>query len=51
MINYKIRQQDGTFQEMTCPDTQQSRLFVEWVRIHDGALPGMKKVNICQPPE
>lgn len=37
LIIYKIRQQDGTFQQMQCPDTQGNRLFVEWVQIHDGA--------------
>lgn len=42
MLHYKIRQQDGSFQDMACPDTVSNRLFVEWVRIHDGALPGMK---------
>jgi hypothetical protein len=34
-IHYKIRQQDGTFQDMTCRDTPSMRHFVEYVQIHD----------------
>lgn len=34
-ILYKIRQQDGSFQSMNCPDTQSNRMFVAWVQIHD----------------
>jgi len=34
-IHYKIRQQDGSFQEMDCEDTIANRMFVEWVQIHD----------------
>jgi hypothetical protein len=34
-IYYKIRQQDGTFQTMTCKDTMDGRMFVQWVQIHD----------------
>jgi hypothetical protein len=35
-IVYKIRQQDGSFQEMSCPDTFENRLTVQWIQIHDG---------------
>lgn len=34
-IYYKVRQQDGSFQEMECPDTVSNRYFVQWVQIHD----------------
>jgi len=34
-IHYKIRQQDGMFQKMTCADTTSNRLFVQWVQVHD----------------
>jgi hypothetical protein len=34
-IHYRIRQQDGSFQTMSCADTQSNRLFVSWVQIHD----------------
>lgn len=34
-IRYKLYQQDGSMQEMTCPDTQSNRLFVSWVQAHD----------------
>lgn len=36
IIHYRIRQQDGTFQPMTCADTLSNRLFVSWVQIYDG---------------
>lgn len=35
-ILYKVRQQDGTFQAMQCPDTTSNRLFVSWLQVHDG---------------
>jgi len=35
VIFYKIRQQDGSFQDMTVKDTPSMRRFVEWVQIHD----------------
>lgn len=35
IINYKIYQQDGSMQAMTCRDTLSNRNFVEWVQIHD----------------
>ena len=35
LIHYKIRQQDGSFQAMSCKDTVSNRLFVQWVPIHD----------------
>ena len=35
MIHYKIRQQDGSFVSMTVPDTQNTRMFVQWIQIHD----------------
>jgi len=33
--HYKIRQQDGSFQQMTASDTFENRLFVSWVQTHD----------------
>lgn len=42
-IDYKIRQQDGTFQQMKCPDTPTNRAFVQWLKIHDGAYGGGSK--------
>lgn len=35
MIHYKIRQQDGSFQEMKLNDSLSNRLFVQWVQVHD----------------
>jgi hypothetical protein len=35
-IAFKIRQQDGSFQDMSCPDTLDNRLLVQWMQIHDG---------------
>jgi hypothetical protein len=35
VIFYKIRQQDGSFVEMTVRDTPSMRRFVSWVQIHD----------------
>jgi hypothetical protein len=34
-IFYRIRQQDGSFQEMCCRDTTTNRLIVSWIQIHD----------------
>jgi hypothetical protein len=34
-IHYKIRQQDGSFQPMSCANTLTNRMFVSWVQIHD----------------
>lgn len=38
-IHYRIQQQDGSMQPMTCADTASNRLFVAWVQIHDGFIP------------
>jgi hypothetical protein len=35
VIHYRIYQQDGTIQAMTCADTVENRNFVSWVQIHD----------------
>jgi hypothetical protein len=35
-IAFKIRQQDGSFQEMSCRDTIDNRLLVQWIQVHDG---------------
>lgn len=35
-IDYKLYRQDGTFQPMTCSDTTDNRMFVEWVQRFDG---------------
>jgi hypothetical protein len=35
VIHYKIRQQDGSFQPATVPDSREMRLFVSWVQVHD----------------
>lgn len=34
-IFYKVRQQDGAFQQMEVRDTYSNRLFVSWVQTHD----------------
>lgn len=34
-LKYKLYQQDGTFQHMTCKDTPSNRKAIKWVRIHD----------------
>lgn len=34
-VLYKIYQQDGTMQEMTCKDTPDNRLYVSWIKAHD----------------
>lgn len=36
VIHYKIRQQDGSFQPMTCSDSFHNRMFVSWVQKFDG---------------
>jgi len=38
-IHYRLYQQDGSMQEMTCPDTRSNRLFVSWVQAHDRHTP------------
>lgn len=35
VIHYRLYQQDGSMQAMTCPDTPSNRLFVSWVQGHD----------------
>lgn len=35
-ILYSIRDQDGTLTPMKCKDTQSNRMFVQWLRVHDG---------------
>lgn len=35
LIYYKIRQQDGSFQKMTIPDSPDARRFVAWIQVHD----------------
>jgi hypothetical protein len=35
VIHYKIRQQNGSFIEMTIADNPHNRRFVAWVQIHD----------------
>jgi len=35
VIHYRIYQQDGTPQEMTCADTSHNRQFVSWVQAYD----------------
>ena len=35
VIHYRLYRQDGTFQPMTCRDTQSNRLFVSWVQKFD----------------
>lgn len=34
-VHYRLYQQDGTMQPMSCADTPSNRLFVSWVQIHD----------------
>lgn len=38
-IHYRIQQQDGSMQPMTCRDTPSNRLFVSWLQVHDGFIP------------
>lgn len=35
VIHYRLYQQDGSQQPMTCSDTPDHRRFVSWVQIHD----------------
>jgi hypothetical protein len=35
VIHYKIRQQDGSFQPMTAPNTLHNRQIVSWIQAHD----------------
>ncbi len=35
VIYYKLYQQDGSFQQMTCADTYDNRMNVSWMQIHD----------------
>lgn len=35
VIHYRLYQQDGTMQPMTCRDTFDARLFVSWVQKFD----------------
>lgn len=35
VIHYRLYQQDGTMQPMTCKNTLSNRMFVDWVQIHD----------------
>jgi hypothetical protein len=35
VIHYRVRQQDGSMQPMTAPDTQHNRQIVSWIQIHD----------------
>ncbi len=35
VIYFKIRQQDGSFQDMRCSDTTTNRLIVSWIQVHD----------------
>ena len=37
LLHYTIRQQDGTFQPMSCADTTSNRLFILWLHRHDRA--------------
>lgn len=41
VIHYRLYQQDGGSQPMTCPDTIENRNFVSWVQIHDRAVGGV----------
>lgn len=34
-IHYRLYQQDGSMQVMSCADTRSNRLFVSWVQAHD----------------
>jgi hypothetical protein len=34
-IHYRLYQQDGSMQAMSCRDTPSNRLFVSWVQAHD----------------
>lgn len=38
IIHYRLYQQDGTSQPMTCADTVENRNFVSWVQIHDRSV-------------
>jgi len=35
VIHYRLYQQDGSMQDMTCRDTPDNRMFVSWVQMHD----------------
>lgn len=35
VIHYRLYQQDGRMQAMTCADTPDNRAFVSWVQAHD----------------
>lgn len=35
VIHYRLYQQDGSLQPMTCKDTFENRLFVSWVQKFD----------------
>lgn len=35
VIHYRLYQQDGSMEAMTCRDTASNRLFVSWVQAHD----------------
>lgn len=35
VINYRLYQQDGSMQPMTCKDTLSNRLIVSWIQAHD----------------
>ena len=35
IIHYRLYQQDGTLEPMTCADTKENRMFVEWVQMRD----------------
>jgi hypothetical protein len=39
-ISYFIYQQDGSKQEMSCPDTQTNRFCVAWFQIRDSPTTG-----------
>lgn len=35
VIHYRIYRQDGSMQDMTCPDTHANRFVVDWIQSHD----------------
>lgn len=44
-IHYKIYQQDGSMQPMTCRDTTSNRVFISWLQSHDRYTPTEKDIN------
>lgn len=35
VIHYGLYRQDGSWQEMVCPDNYANRCYVSWMQIHD----------------